>query len=53
MLPASLTGVHAGWQVMERRAAADAGVEETGSDASGPREAHPRARSSGCSRAQQ
>jgi len=34
---------------MERRAAAEAGVEESASDASGPRDAHPhaRARSSG------
>ena len=32
---------------MERRAAAEAGVEESASDASGPRDMHPRARSSG------
>lgn len=32
---------------MERRAAAETGVEESASDASGPRDARPRARSSG------
>jgi len=44
-----LMPLHDARQVMERRAAAEAGVEESASDASGPRDAHPhaRARSSG------